>query len=77
MTKCRFCEHGDDLSGIPDEEIDMKDMAYCYIGVNQKRVSSFLVYGSPGDGYDGQSNEAKINYCPMCGRKLVSNVKED
>jgi hypothetical protein len=71
MNKCRFCEHGDDLSGIPNELIDTNDMAYCYIGSPRIQGSYFLNYGSPGDGYDGQDYQAKINYCPMCGRKLV------
>ena len=76
MSECRFCQYEDDLSGIPDEEVDMKDMAYCYIGLGLYHAPRFIVYGSPGDGYDGQYNKAYINYCPKCGRKLVPDGKE-
>lgn len=73
MKKCEFCTHELDLSGLPDGEVDGKDMAYCYIWFHRQRDSFLLEYGSPGDGYDGQSNQVKINYCPVCGRKLVPN----
>ena len=71
MTKCRFCEHGDDLSGWTDEKIENEDMAFCYIGIPRKHGSYVLHYGSPGDGYDGQDYMASINYCPMCGRRMT------
>ena len=71
---CRFCEHSDDLSGMSDEKIEMKDMAFCYIAIPQKHGSYVLHYGSPGDGYDGQDYMASINYCPMCGRRLTNET---
>lgn len=70
---CRFCEHSDDLSGMSDEKIDSEDRAYCYIGFNHDHVPSFLEYGAPGDGYDGQIGQADINYCPICARKLSND----
>lgn len=65
MPECKFCTTCLDISGRSDDEIDDRELAYCFISEN-----GFLVYGAPGDGYDGQEDASKINYCPMCGRYL-------
>lgn len=68
QLKCDYC-HAPflDLSGKTEDELDQfdPDGAYCGLGKD-----STITYGSPGDGFDGQGRDAKINFCPMCGRKL-------
>lgn len=66
QNKCKYChEPFLDLSEKTDDQIDWEYLAYCSLDENRN-----LVYGSLDDGYEGQSAETLINYCPMCGRRL-------
>jgi hypothetical protein len=68
QLKCDYC-HAPflDLSGKTEDEFDQFDPDGAYCGLDK---DSMITYGSPGDGFDGQDRNTKINYCPMCGRKL-------
>lgn len=63
--KCDYCQEFSDPCGVPmiaSEDSDPDRGIYLYNG--------FLCASG------GESCEAKVNYCPMCGRKLSELPKE-
>lgn len=65
---CEFCENKPIISHIK-QSIDGIGTIVCGIDGNLLKASS-MVQTSTGI-YPPIVGEAKINYCPMCGRKLV------
>lgn len=60
--KCRYCEGDVDDRNYLAEDLDLLEKTSLYIdGDNLLDVSDIC----------GLSESVKINYCPMCGRKLV------
>lgn len=68
---CRYCHDPFlALSGKADYEIDEEE-AYC--GTDDKGI---LEFGASFDsGYLSADKVVNINYCPMCGRKLLEEGK--
>lgn len=57
MNKCLFCDDKHDVSIVDNNIFDV------YIYGNELNCDITL-------GDETATNETKINYCPMCGRKL-------
>jgi len=70
---CKYChEPFLDFSGRTDYEVDLEDAAYC--GTDDE---GNLEFGASFDsGCVSKSEAVNINYCPMCGRKLVEADNE-
>lgn len=68
QRNCRYCHDPFlDFSGRTDYEVDLEDAAYC--GTDDE---GSLEFGASFDSGCVSKNESvNINYCPMCGRKLV------
>jgi uncharacterized protein with PIN domain len=66
MDKKCICCHAEELSSV---EIAYIESIHCAVGLYLERdeIENYLlnVYSS-----DGTEFKVKINYCPMCGRKL-------
>ena len=63
-TECEYCQQFDDPCGVPmiaEEESEADRGIYLYNG--------FLCANG------GEFCEAKVNFCPMCGRKLAEPPK--
>ncbi|OBU97835.1 hypothetical protein A7B51_00225 [Lentilactobacillus parabuchneri] len=68
QQRCKYChEPFLDFSGRTDYEIDLDDTAYC--GTDDEGNLEFGAYFD--SGCASKIEAVKINYCPMCGRKLV------
>ena len=70
---CEYCDNGFlptsiILSGEDAEYTGIYNSVYIEYGV---LFSSIYAFG------DDIDNSVKINYCPMCGKKLVMEVHDD
>ena len=66
-NKCRFCEYKRDYEYLVQTKEDRSD------GLEARIYSDQLVISGWYDSMVGIGTEqAKINYCPICGRKLES-----
>ena len=67
---CEYCKKIINNKRILDIDNDKET----YIEINWQKILGYMLYveieGQDNDGYK-QSQFFQINYCPMCGRKLV------
>lgn len=71
--KCEYCEENKYI--YDGMELSTKDDGYC--GIDAYMNNNKLNIDASADTYEPNYIEAEIeiNYCPMCGRKLI--VEED
>lgn len=73
-TKCRFCEYKRDFQPLADS--NAVDKGWDNSGLAAYIVSGVLHVTGYYDGCVGiEPVETKINYCPMCGRKLEGDTQ--
>lgn len=61
MSKCKYCEN--------DRDHILNKIPSNEIYVSSKNITAFC-------GWCGARSIVKINYCPMCGRRLEDDVNE-
>jgi len=68
--KCKYCDDNNDVYLYDDCKYSLK--ADCETGIIAYVLRNELLINSRADTYEPSYMEAetKINYCPMCGRKL-------
>lgn len=78
---CHPANIAEELRKLPAAEPEQTDCKYCHTDRNgyvvpiEKNGHAFVYYGMFGWNIElrakGWHGEAKINFCPMCGRRLV------
>lgn len=65
---CMYCERTEEFNPFIDEQVDFLPCMPLQVsgGINAKMLFEF----GANCGNDIFTVKAKINYCPMCGRKL-------
>lgn len=66
---CDFCENIKEYNGFDDH--DLKDGIVRY---NEQKTEYFLLFSV--DSIEWVSENLKINFCPMCGRKLSEETEK-
>ena len=70
MDECRFCRgNEDDYPSLIEDTIDFGRLGEQMISIVIEEDKLYCQL-EPGDGSVLFYKELKINYCPMCGRKL-------
>ena len=70
MDECRFCRvNEDEYSYLIEDPIDLGRLGepMIFIDIHEGELCCLLDDGGSGVLFD---KKLKINYCPMCGRKL-------
>lgn len=69
-NSCGFCSEMDDMGEVRLLEEYQNDYNYAQVDMAEGDVLS-VTLSTSNDGWVSQTlNYIKINYCPMCGRKL-------
>lgn len=81
MKKCEFCNKpyysSIQIKGIGYNLGEKLDSTNEYLIDLKENGEAKLLFKRSFDYEPWTVGECQFNYCPICGRKLVSNVKED
>lgn len=72
MAKCKYCECGEDNTYLVDRKKSLGTLSAwlsCFIG-SDEQVFIGTDFGANGSEAELIYTSKKINFCPMCGRKL-------
>lgn len=78
MDKCKFCSACPEDYGMNEDLMQKPFLAYSHHGKFEGIIVELFIYGNSLGLYSELTEtfgEMKINYCPMCGRKLTENGK--
>lgn len=74
---CEYCNYDGD--NYPKRLIDMRLGEFCGLDVTLDQALYYdgvsTYFGIGGQGFWAEEKKIVFNYCPMCGRKLVSDGK--
>lgn len=64
--QCKYCK-GEPIYSSDSDELEKE---YLYLHIKNNNLNLFYENADP---YESLFNKFEINYCPMCGRKLIKD----
>lgn len=77
LDKCPYCEKGDDNKLLMSKDIPIKGMKNASLSTITYISGNYLATDVFSYDEGGIFTQKKINYCPMCGRRINLNATQN